>query len=67
MTSLVWWRLSLLLQHSTISQMLSDSPCLVSTTDPYTGYSALHWAAKVGSRTPALTDLSVSLSTTTTR
>ena len=38
--------------------MVSQSPSLLTTTDPYTGYTALHWAAKVSRTPPGVTSLS---------
>ena len=35
------------LQHASLCQLMVATPQLVSVADPYTGYTALHWAAKV--------------------
>ena len=40
-------------QESVLCEMLKSSPHLLELTDPYSGYSAIHWAAKV-IRTPSL-------------
>jgi len=41
-----WLLASATNNHSAINQMVEKYPDLVATSDPYTGYSALHWAAK---------------------
>ena len=39
--------LSKTFQESVLCEMLKSSPNLLELTDPYSGYSAIHWAAKV--------------------
>ena len=34
-------------QDPSLSRLVAASPGLLSLADPYTGYTALHWAAKV--------------------
>ena len=36
-------------QDPSLSRLVAASPGLLSLADPYTGYTALHWAAKVDS------------------
>ena len=36
-------------QETVLSEMIKSSPSLLELTDPYLGYSAVHWAAKVDS------------------
>ena len=38
-------------QDPSLSRLVAASPGLLSLADPYTGYTALHWAAKVDTDT----------------